>query len=144
MFVVFEFFLRICNVFDKKPFTLWNLTDPTCESFLYISSFLLTLITPPRMVNLCFGAFYLFFFLYMINNSSSFLYFEHFLLFRKYLTVLSQVFSLAFFVFSLSSSTHIWGSFIRFSDGWINLCTLNSFTLLTGTPYFTSSFNFHP
>ena len=55
--VVFEFFLKIWNVFDRKPFTLWNLTDRTWEFYLYISSFLPTLVTSLKMTNLCFGAF---------------------------------------------------------------------------------------
>ena len=56
--VVFEFFLKIWNVFDREPFTLWNLTDRTWEFYLYISSFLPTLVTSPKMTNLCFGAFF--------------------------------------------------------------------------------------
>ena len=41
MFVVFEFFLKICNVFDRKLYTLWNLTDQTCE-FYFIHIFVFT------------------------------------------------------------------------------------------------------
>ena len=41
MLLVFELLLKICNVFDKKPFALWNLTDWTCE-FYHIHIFVFT------------------------------------------------------------------------------------------------------
>ena len=41
MFVVSEFFLKICHVFGRKPFTLWNLINWTCE-FCVIHIFVFT------------------------------------------------------------------------------------------------------
>ena len=133
------------NVFNRKPFTLGNLTDRICK-FNFIHMFVFTdLITSPRMRNLCFGIFFPFFFPYLINKSSPFLYFEHFLLFQYYSTVLSQYFLLALFAFSLSSSTRFLTfiyTIFRWLDNFLYIKFLFSFN--SRTPHFTISFESLP
>ena len=115
------------------------------NSILYVFSFLLAFITSPRMTYLFLGVFFLVgcsFFPYLMETSSAFLHCEKCLLLLLHPNALSQNFLLAFFTLSLSSSIRLWRSCTRFLNDCITLCTMEPFSVLTGTPYLTRSFNF--